>query len=64
MIIVTFSCVQQINRASRGDLTPDELKERQVCFLFTVLVPVLYHSLRYGPKRIFFCIFCHYLIVS
>ncbi|KAI3689650.1 hypothetical protein L2E82_47614 [Cichorium intybus] len=23
------SCVQQINRASRGDLTPDELKERQ-----------------------------------
>ncbi|KAL8210123.1 hypothetical protein R6Q57_006855 [Mikania cordata] len=24
------SCVQQINRASRGDLTPDELKERQV----------------------------------
>ncbi|XP_076914856.1 hsp70-Hsp90 organizing protein 3-like [Bidens hawaiensis] len=23
------SCVQQINRATRGDLTPDELKERQ-----------------------------------
>ncbi|KAK1430553.1 hypothetical protein QVD17_13373 [Tagetes erecta] len=23
------SCVQQINRANRGDLTPDELKERQ-----------------------------------
>ncbi|KAI3756512.1 hypothetical protein L1987_56333 [Smallanthus sonchifolius] len=23
------SCIQQINRASRGDLTPDELKERQ-----------------------------------
>lgn len=23
-------CVQQINKASRGDLSPDELKERQV----------------------------------
>lgn len=23
-------CVQQINKANRGDLTPEELKERQV----------------------------------
>lgn len=26
-------CVEQANKASRGDLTPDELKERQVCLL-------------------------------
>lgn len=27
-------CVEQINKASRGDLTPEELKERQVWDVF------------------------------
>lgn len=27
---IHFRCVEQINKASRGDLTPEELKERQV----------------------------------
>lgn len=25
-----FRCIQQINKANRGELTPEELKERQV----------------------------------
>ncbi|RYR59901.1 hypothetical protein Ahy_A05g025844 isoform I [Arachis hypogaea] len=29
-------CVQQINKASRGDLSPEELKERQVWFTVTL----------------------------
>lgn len=33
-----YRCVEQINKASRGDLTPDELKERQVCLLLVMLV--------------------------
>ena len=28
--IIHFRCVEQINKASRGDFTPEELKERQV----------------------------------
>ncbi|CAN1333297.1 Hsp70-Hsp90 organizing protein 2 [Linum perenne] len=30
-----YRCVDQMNKASRGDLTPEELKERQVSFLFS-----------------------------
>lgn len=30
---IHFSCVKQINRTSRGDVTPEELKERQVCHI-------------------------------
>jgi len=29
-----YRCVEQLNKASRGDLTPEELKERQVRLLF------------------------------
>ena len=34
-IKIICRCVEQINKASRGDLTPDELKERQV-WLFSL----------------------------
>jgi len=37
---INFSCVRQINRTSRGDVTPEELKERQVCHI----VPKSLHS--------------------
>ena len=42
IIIICFSqlfcrCVQQINKASRGDLSPEELKERQVRISFMSL---------------------------
>lgn len=30
---IVCRCVGQINKASRGDLSPEELKERQVCLL-------------------------------
>lgn len=38
-------CVEQVNKASRGDLTPEELKERQVNHLFQWLVVSLRLSL-------------------
>jgi hypothetical protein len=31
--LVTCRCIEQINKASRGDLTPEELQERQVSSL-------------------------------
>jgi hypothetical protein len=45
--LVTCRCVEQINKASRGDLTPEELQERQVSSLFTPLPP----SLALSPRR-------------
>ena len=32
-----YRCVEQINKASRGDLSPEELKERQVRISFMSL---------------------------
>lgn len=28
-VLLSFRCVEQINKANRGDLTPEELKQRQ-----------------------------------
>jgi hypothetical protein len=36
-LISFFRCIQQINKANRGELTPEELKERQVRSSFQLL---------------------------
>lgn len=53
--IIHFRCVQQINRASRGDLSPEELKDRQVCYIVWKSFPIR----NYNLNVLYIIIYCY-----
>ena len=50
MLKLFTSVYNKINKASHGDLSPEELKERQVCTLALIFVCVLHVTFIYSSK--------------